>query len=81
LNTAETVATIVVLGILFLVALLIVASANEWLHLSGSASMRAIPAAKRKPRNAVEVVSIVPGTVEPSQDAEVKKITAARGTG
>ena len=48
MNTAETVATIVVLGVLSLAALLIVASAQEWLHISGSASVRAVPAAKRQ---------------------------------
>lgn len=77
MNTAEWVALIIVLGILVLAALLIVASANEWLNFSGSASVRAVPAAKRKPRNAVEVVTVVPGIVEPA--AEVPKIGAARG--
>jgi hypothetical protein len=77
-NTAETVVLFVVLGCLSLAALLIVASAREWLVFSGSASVRAVPAVKRKPRNAVEV-QVIPGTVEPS--AEVKPIAAARGTG
>ena len=63
MNTAETVALFIVLGLLFLAALLIVASANEWLNFSGSASVRAVPAAKRRPRNAVEV-QVIPGTVE-----------------
>jgi hypothetical protein len=37
--------------------------------------VRAVPAAKRQPRNAVEV-QVIPGTFEPA--AEVKKIAAAR---
>ena len=77
MNTAEWVALFIVLGVLLLAALLIVASAQEWLHFSGSASVRAVPAAKRKPRNAVEIVNVVPGAVE--QGGEVKPITAARG--
>ena len=76
MNTAETVATIIVLGVLFLVALLIVASAHEWLHISGSASVRAIPAAKRTPRNAVSV-QVIPGTVEQPAATPI----AARRTG
>ena len=51
------------------------AIAKGWLVVS--LSVRVIPPGKRQPRTAVEVVQIVPGTVEP--DAEVKKITTARG--
>jgi hypothetical protein len=77
-NTAETVVLFVVLGVLLLAALFVVASAREWLNFSGSASVRAVPAAKRKPKAAVEVVNVVPGTVEQSA---APSISAARRTG
>ena len=77
MNTAAIVALIVVLGALFLAALLIVAAANEWLNISGSASVRAVPRAKRKPRTAIEVRTVLPEPAEPG--ADVKPIGAARG--
>ena len=78
MNTAETVALFVVLGVLLLAALFIVASAREWLNFSGSASVRAVPAAKRKPKAAVEVVTVVPGVIE---QPAAPSISAARRTG
>ena len=77
MNTAETVTLITVLGVLCLTALLLVASAQEWLNLSWSVSLRFIPASKRQPRTAVDV-RVIPGVAEPA--AEVKKIGSARGT-
>ena len=79
MNTAETVVLFVVLGILLLAAFLIVASAREWLHFTGSASVKAIPAAKRQPKGVVEVRHVVPGTVETAP--EVTPIAAPRRTG
>jgi hypothetical protein len=76
MNTAEIVALIIVLGVLFLVALLIVASANEWLNFSGSASVKAVPAAKRRPRSAVEARNVLPGAAE--QGAPAGSIAAGR---
>ena len=70
MNTAETVVLFVVLGVLLLAALFVVASAREWLVFSGSASVRAVPAAKRKPRNAVEV-QVIPGAVEEPAPASI----------
>ena len=64
MNTIETVTLIVMLGVIILAALVMVASAQEWLNLSGSLSLKFIPAAKRQPRTAVDV-KVIPGIAEP----------------
>ena len=76
MNTAEVIALIIVLGVIALAALLVVASANEWLDIRVSVSVKPVPGAKRKPRNAVELVQVIPGAVE---QPAVPKIAAARG--
>lgn len=81
MNTVETVALIITLGIIALFALGILASAMEWLNISLAASAKAIPAAKRKPRKAVEYVQVIPGIVEQPEQAAAPVIAAARRTG
>jgi hypothetical protein len=76
-NTSEVIAAIVTPGALIFAALGTVAVAREWVSVSVSVSVKAVPAAKRRPRNAVEVVQIVPGTAEPGTD--VTPIAAKRG--
>ena len=58
----------------------VVASAKEWVHIAVAVTVKPIPASKRQPRNPVQVVNVLPGTVE--QPAEVPVITSAgRKTG
>ena len=78
MNTAEWVALFVVLGALGVFALLLIASAQEWMNISVTLSLKFIPAAKRQPRTAVDVrvVPVISGTAE---TVEVPKIGAARG--
>lgn len=76
MNTAETVAVIITLGVLGLTGLLILASAQEWMNLSLAASLKFVPASKRQPRTAVEVINVIPGTVEPPEP-----VAAIRRTG
>jgi hypothetical protein len=76
MTTPVEIAAIVTPGALLFAALGTVAVAREWVNVTVSVSVKAVPAAKRKPRNAVELVHVVPGTVEPA--ATVEPITAAR---
>ena len=79
MNTSVEIAAIAAPSVLTLAGLGVTAAAREWITFSVSVSLRVIPASKRQPRSAVELVQVVPGIVEPP--APVEKITAARRTG
>jgi hypothetical protein len=68
----------VVVGVLILAGLATVAVAREWINVTASASVKAVPAAKRQPRNAIEVRHVLPDAAE--QTADLPKIAAARRT-
>ena len=76
MNTPEVITAIVTPGALLFAALGTVAVAREWVNVTVSVSVKAVPAAKRQPRNPVQVVNVGPGVVEPA--ATVEPITAAR---
>jgi hypothetical protein len=75
LNTPEVLAVIITPGALLFAALGTVAVAREWVSVTVTVSVKAVPAAKRKPRTAVDV-KVIPGITEPA--AVVEPITAAR---
>lgn len=56
MNTPEVITAIAAPSTLAALGLLVVACAREWITVSVAVSVRAVPGAKRKPRNAVEVV-------------------------
>lgn len=66
MNPAVEVAAIAAPTILALAVLATTAAAREWVHIAVTVTVKPIPAAKRKPKAAVEVVTVVPGTVETS---------------
>lgn len=80
MNTAEWVALFIVLGVIGFFALLLLASAMEWVNISVALSLKFIPAAKRQPRTAVDVkvIPVIPGTVE---QPAAPSLAAARRTG
>jgi hypothetical protein len=78
LNTAEVAAAIAVPGLLFLAALLLVASAKEWVAINVTVSVKFVPASKRAPRTEVRVVQ-VPASDPAGQPQPVD--IAARRTG
>ena len=78
MNTPEVIAAIAAPCVLGFAALMLVASAKEWVNISVTMSLKFIPAAKRQPRTAVDVrvIPVISGTAE---TVEVPKIGAARG--
>lgn len=78
MNTPEVIAAIAAPCVLGLAALMLVASAKEWVNITVACSVKFIPAAKRRPRTAVELINVIPGAVEPPA---APSIAAARRTG
>ena len=81
MNTSDVdVAAIAAFVVLVALGVFTVGVARQWWGFTCNASFRFIPAAKRQPVNPVQVVNVLPGTVE--QPAEVPVITSAgRKTG
>jgi hypothetical protein len=75
-NTAEAVAAIAVPGFLFLAALLLVASAKEWVAINVTVSVKFVPASKRQPRTEVRVVQVSPAE---QPEPATASIAARRG--
>jgi hypothetical protein len=75
-STPVEIAAIAAPTILALAGLATVAVAREWVNITVSVAVKAIPAAKRRPRTAVDV-KVIPGTVEQPAATPI----AARRTG
>ena len=77
MNTPEVITAIAAPCVLGFTALMLVASAREWMNISIGFSVKFIPAAKRHPRTAVDV-RVIPGVVEPPA---AQPIATVRRTG